>query len=221
MSGQWRVDTQDWLGQTCFIVGGGASLLKHDVNVLRGRNVIVINTSYETVPWADYLIFSDSRWWWHHQSLVKEFRGKIISASPSVKGPPPVLKMHRKNPPGLATDIGTLTIKNTTLSAAVNLAVHLGVNRIVLLGIDGKPQEDGRTHHHKPHPWKMLPGCWDRQYGDLDQISIELKERGIECVNASPGSAWPHWPIVELSDYVGHVRDNHEAHAAAVATCPA
>ena len=45
--------------QTVFIVAGGASVLEHDLEALRGRRVIVINSSVHAVPFADYLYFGD------------------------------------------------------------------------------------------------------------------------------------------------------------------
>jgi hypothetical protein len=113
--------------------------------------------------------------------------------------------MHRKSPPGLADDVGTLALKFTTLSAAINLAVHLGVKSMVLLGIDGKAIA-GKTHHHSPHPWKTQPGCWDKQKKDLVLIAQQLRERGIKCLNASPDTTWEFWPRVRFEDCIGAER---------------
>ncbi|HET7377143.1 MAG TPA: hypothetical protein VFK30_10565, partial [Anaerolineae bacterium] len=128
----------------------------------------------------------------------------IISMSSTPRGPPPLLRMHRKPPPGLADDIGTLAVKFTTLSAAINLAVHLGVVSMVLLGIDGKAI-NGKTHHHSPHPWKNIPGCWEKQKKDLVMIAQQLKDRGIKCVNASPDSTWEFWTKVRFEDVVASI----------------
>jgi hypothetical protein len=199
LSSYWRAE-QEWKNQQCFIIGGGASICSQDMGLLKGQKIIVINTSYEAVPWADFLVFSDSRWWDHNYKKLKEFKGKVICTSSAVSGP--LYKMHRKSPPGLASDIGTLAVKFTTLSAAINLAVHLGAIRLILLGIDGK-SVSGKTHHHSPHPWKQMAGCWDQQRIDLVKITEELRELNIECVNASPDSAWDLWPKVRYEDYVG------------------
>ena len=60
--------------------------------------------------------------------------------------------MKRKSSPGLATERDSVMVKNTTLTGAINLAVHLGVAKIVLLGIDQKTT-DGKHWHHASHPW--------------------------------------------------------------------
>lgn len=199
MINAWRAEPE-WKGQTGFIIGGGPSLLQQNLDLLRNQHVITINTSFKKIPWAEFTIFADTRWFLHHQKDLRNFKGRIVSVSTAATGPPVLLKMHRKNPPKLADDRGTLMVQNTTLTAAMNLAVHLGVSKIVLLGIDQKPGPDGKTHHHEPHPWKTVADCWKKQQVDLVHVATQLKERGIECVNASPGSALGLWPIVNLEE---------------------
>lgn len=196
----WRA-TPEWKGETCFIVAGGPSVLQQDLTLLKGKKVIVINSSWEKLPEADFLIFSDSRWWSQNQKrVVLEFKGRIVSASTTSRHPK-LLSMGRKKPPGLSTDPGAVSIQFTTLCSAINLAVHLGVAKIVLLGADGRAI-NGRNHHHAEHPWKMIAGCWDKQRKDLVPVADDLKRANIECVNASPESAWADiWPIVALKDH--------------------
>jgi hypothetical protein len=170
--------------------------------LIKGKNVIAINSSYIAVPWAQYVVFADMRWFLHHRMALMKFAGKIVSCSSAASGPPPVLNVIRKTSVGLATDTHTLQVKNTTLTAAINLAVHLGVTKIVLLGIDQKAGADGKIHHHPPHPWKPTADCWRRQQTDLPKVAEDLTALNIECVNASPGSALSLWPIVRLEDHV-------------------
>jgi hypothetical protein len=197
----WRVEPL-WKGDVGYIIGGGTSLLEQNLELLKDRNVIAINSSYVAVPWAQYVVFADMRWFLHHRKALMNFGGKIISCSTSATGPPQILTMIRKTTPGLATDTHTLMVKNTTLTAAMNLAVHLGVAKIVLLGIDQKAGPDGKIHHHPPHPWKPTADCWRRQQTDLPKAAEDLTQMNIECVNASPGSALTLWPIVRLEDHV-------------------
>lgn len=94
-----------------------------------------------------------------------------------------------------------LVMRRTSLQAAMNLAVHLGASRIVLLGADMKPAPDGRTHHHAPHKWPQVPGCWEIQMLDLKHAADDLATLGVEVVNTSLESMinwWPKRPIGEL-----------------------
>jgi hypothetical protein len=192
-----------WKGETCYIIGGGPSVTSQPIHLLKGKKIIVINSSYIAFPEAQFCVFSDMRWWCEHiRCGARNFKGTIISTSASASGAPNLVIMRRSNIRGLNEDRETLMIKNTTLTAAINLAYHFAVAKIVLLGIDQKKAADGRTHHHRPHPWQCAPDCFPRQQSDLPPIAEGLRGKSIECVNASPGSALALWPIVELRDHV-------------------
>ncbi len=197
----WRAE-EIWKGQACYIIGGGPSLLTQNTALLQGQNTIVINSSYLAFPDAQFCIFSDMRWWCHHLRLKQmiDFKGTVISTSNSASGAK-IVKMKRKSSPGLATERDSVMVKNTTLTGAINLAVHFGVAKIVLLGIDQKTT-DGRHWHHASHPWTPTSNCWARQQMDMPKIAEGLKTLNIPCVNASPGSALALWPIVNLEDHV-------------------
>jgi hypothetical protein len=199
----WRIEPA-WKGEVGYIVGGGTSLLEQNLELIRDKKVIAINSSYAAVPWAQYVVFADMRWFLHHRQKLMNFGGKIIACTSvsHASGPPNLVNVIRKTSVGLATDTHTLMVKNTTLTAGINLAVHLGVAKIVLLGIDQKAGPDGKIHHHPPHPWKVTANCWSRQQTDLPKVAEDLTRLNIECVNASPGSALTLWPIVKLEDHV-------------------
>ncbi len=196
----WRAE-EIWKGQVCYIIGGGPSVLTQDLTLLQGQNVIVINSSYLAFPAAQFLIFADTRFWCHHLRIkaLQEFKGRIVCGATAASGER-LSKMKRKSSPGLATERDSVMIRNTTLTGAINLAVHLGVAKIVLLGIDQKTT-DGKHWHHTPHPWNPTANCWQRQQMDMPRIAADLTALHIECVNASPGSALALWPIVNLEDH--------------------
>lgn len=188
-----------WSGQAAFIIAGGPSVSTQNLDLLFGRKVIVINSSVYEYPSADVLFFGDARWYRdvpENKKVADEFEGLVITTQ-AVKSDK-IKIMNKVNPPGLSKDRKGLTIKRTSLTAAINLAVHLGANPIVLLGADGKKSPDGRTHHHKPHKWPARPGCWDLHRKDLETLVKPLEESGVRIFNASPGSAWDMWPIVTL-----------------------
>src|SRR6185369_2136873 len=55
--------TREWDGETCFILCGGPSAAAHDIGRLRGHKLIAVNSSIFTAPWANFLLFGDTRWW--------------------------------------------------------------------------------------------------------------------------------------------------------------
>jgi hypothetical protein len=199
----WTVP-HEWPGETAFIVAGGPSVLGQDLDALRGRRVIVINSSVFTVPVADILFFGDWRWWNErdNQAAVASFPGRVVTTSRTV----PDRKVHvccKTKPPGLALERNSLMQRWTSLTAATNLAAHLvgPGGMIVWLGADGQKAADGRTHHHTPHRWAHTPGCYDKHRADLATIVPSLKELGIAAYNASPGTAWTDLlPVIDLQE---------------------
>jgi hypothetical protein len=200
--GYWTCEPQ-WTGETAFIIAGGPSVLGQNLETLRGRKVIAINSSVYAVPWADFLFFGDPRWYTLHWQTVENFAGIAVTTVVTCKSST-VRKMIPRPPPGLATNRQWLTWRFTALISAINLAVHLGATTIVLLGADGKRAADGRCHHHKPHPWPVQKGCWDRHKKVLATLVEPLQALGITVWNASPGSAWADlWPVTDLATALG------------------
>ena len=199
----WSVP-REWPGDTAFIVGGGPSVLQQNLELLRGRHVIAINSSVYAVPWANFLFFGDWRWWNEdeNRAAVASFRGRAVTTSQLVSDSK-ALTCRCARPPGLALAHDSLMQKWTSLTAATNLAAHLvgPGGTIVWLGADGRIAADGRTHHHKPHRWPHRPGCYDKQKADLVSIVPSLRNLKISLFNASPGTAWADLaPVVRLED---------------------
>jgi hypothetical protein len=199
----WSVP-REWPSQTAFIIAGGPSVLNQDLELLRGRNVIVINSSVYAAPWANFLYFGDWRWWNEpeNQFAVMNFRGRVVTVSRLVKDSK-VLVCRVMSPPGLELQRDSLMQKHTSLTAATNLAVHLvgSGGTIVWLGADGRHASDGTTHHHKPHRFPQRSDCFDKQHTELMTIVPNLQALKISLFNASPGTAWADLaPIVRLED---------------------
>jgi hypothetical protein len=211
----WKI-ARAWQDQTAFIIGGGPSLKNENVESLRGRNVIAVNSAYEAVPFAPYLFFADSRWYEVHRDKLASFPGRIVTVSQRFPEARHLLRLSRRVPntnpkggplgPGLAPEPTAVAVNRTSLQGAMNMAYHLGVNRIVLCGADmGRDPVTGETHHHSPHPWKNKPGnlTWDIQMEQLGLIVAPLRERGIAVINTSMHSRIPDswgWPKVPLSE---------------------
>ncbi len=195
----WTVP-REWPGETAFIIGGGPSVSEIDLSLLKGRRVIAVNSSFTAAPWADFLFFADARWWLEYGARTKGFAGRIVTVSKAL-GDKRLLTLNKiKPPPGLATKPTQVAMQRTSLHGAMNLAFHLGVKRIVLLGADMRAAPDGRTHHHKPHKWKVVKGCWDRQIEQLRMCANALAEKNVEVVNCSPVSRIEFWPKARLED---------------------
>lgn len=221
----WSVPRGAWAAASVYIVAGGPSVETQDLSLLAGRRVIMVNSSYERLlklvppphlPHADYLVFGDERWWRQHQSKVVDLPCPIITTGfeksdswqglertltnvlrlnnsrPQQKTSPPV-------PLRLSDDPSAVPLRRTSATAAMNIAYLLnGGAPLILLGMDGKIDADGRGEHHKPHPWDRRSTCWYEQRQDLEGIAADLSARDVSVINASPGSALHLWPAMDL-----------------------
>lgn len=212
----WKVPKL-WKDETAFIIAGGPSVRHEDLNTLKGRRVIAVNSSYAAVPFADYVFFSDSRWFNHHaEKLGPEWDARLVTVNQRFEGRR-FLRMRRVFPnadpraghlgPGLAPEQTSVVCNRTSLQGAMNLAYHLGASRQVLVGADmGRDPETGVTHHHELHPWRNKKGnaTWDIQMEELALIVSPLRERGVAVVNTSMQSripdtwGWPKFPLASM-----------------------
>lgn len=215
----WRVEP-DWEGETCAILGGGPSLAPGDVNSLHGRmRVIAVNTAYQLAPWADLLYFSDEVWWcWHHGGKdnkdVHHKGDPRYHAFPGIKAALQNAVTYHREPavrvlqnygaePGLCEIRDGVYTGRSSGYQAINLAAHLGVARILLLGFDMRAVA-GRTHWHMAHKRPTAPEDFTNVMLPWFRTLVEpLAARGIEVLNATPGSAIDCFPRVTLDEALG------------------
>ncbi len=195
----WTVP-REWSGETAFLLAGGPSLRGFDAEILRGRRVIAINNSYLLAPWADVLYYCDRQWWEdHRERALATFTGKYrVSLGTSADG---TLRLQTSGPRGLEKSPIALRSGSNSGYQAINLAVHFGVSRIVLLGYD-MHTNGPETHWHAGHP-RDRPGSQEEALQNLflprfKHLVEPLRAEGIEVINATPDSALKLWPFIPL-----------------------
>lgn len=192
---------REWPGESAILICGGPSVLEVDINRLRGRRVVVVNSSYLVAPWADFLVFTDLRWWREHQDVVRSmFRGRVVTIDPTTGDGFLVLKRQRST--GLSADPTRLACAHTTVTSAINLLAHLGVTRIGMLGLDGKNADDGREWHHAPHPHASNPRRYEYHAKALRALVAPLQLLRIQCFNLNPDSAHHMFPFSTLDEFL-------------------
>lgn len=208
----WRVP-RDCEGETIFIIAGGTSVAGHDLSRLKGRRVMVVNSSFEAWPEADLLFFGDTRWWLEYNKRLGGFAGKIVTTARDCPSDPRLLFLKvRAARLGLSPGADEAALDRTSLQGAIDIAAKRGAARIVLLGADMcvPKTDDGKpvTHHHRPYPahWtaKRRPGQPKNKYvlhmEDLRLTAEPLRQRGIEVFNCSPVSLIDWWPKADFND---------------------
>lgn len=192
-----------WPGATVVCLATGPSLTAEDCAYVRSKaRVIAINDAYRLAPWADVLYACDAKWWhWHHG--VPSFTGPKWSLDHSAWHNyrvtyPDVQKLLNTGPSGLEHQPTGLRNGRNSGYQAINLAVHYGAARIVLLGYDMQPS-GGKSHFFGEHPNRQQsPYAMFRQR--FESLVGPLKKRGVEVVNCTRRTVLTVFPCARLED---------------------
>lgn len=188
-----------WPASTIVCLGGGPSVTAADLTACQGYPVIAINSSIFDVPWADVLYAGDAKWWGWHQG-AEWFTGLRYALQDSVERRwPRVVSLTCTGMGGIETAPWGLRSGWHSGHAAINLAVHLGARRIVLLGYDLKPSPDGQHHHHPEHPDGRHPN-YARALAMMQTLVEPLAALKVEVVNCSSDTALTLWPRLPVSE---------------------
>lgn len=193
-------------GGTVLVMGSGPSLNQAAVDLARPYvdAVIAVNDSYKLAPDATVLYAADSKWWGWHKGCVEAhtvgsvkypaFTGRIKYAMAKTPWYPEVQVLRRGPPTGLSLDPATVALGHNGVYQSINVAVHLGATRVVLLGVD---MQGGHFFGHHPDqsgpPFSL---CLQRFATLVDP----LKAAGVEVVNCSPKSALKVFPQASLME---------------------
>lgn len=194
-------------GGTVLVMGSGPSLTQADVDVARAQvdAVIAVNDSYKLAPDATVLYAADTRWWGWHKGCRDTHKVGAVKY-PAFAGrfryclgrtPYAEVQMLRRGPQtGLTLDPGKVALGLNGVYQSINVAVHLGATRIILLGVDMK---GGHFFGHHPNnsgpPFSL---CLQR----FQTLVEPLQTAGVEIVNCTPDTALKAFPRVALAEAI-------------------
>ncbi len=214
-----------WAGESCFVAASGPSLtpdIVHRVRMARWIDkwkVIAVSDVYRLMPWADILYSVDNRWWEHHKG-APEFRGDRWAAHEQDPNP---RELHGNDKRELAQRFGIKLIRgldgnefstdpslvrygSNSGFQALNLAMHFGCTRIVLVGFDMRHVE-GRSHFFGDHPSALQTSPDDayRRFAKIFAQAAKALPTTISILNATSGSALECFPKVSLDEVLRSV----------------
>lgn len=178
-----------------------------DVNLCRDRcdAVIVVNDAYRLAPWADALVAADASWWHAHDG-VNGFTGEKWSVSHNswrrYQGRwPDVQLLKNTGERGIETDPSGLRTGRNSGYLALNMAVHYGASRIVLVGYDMGHRKGQPQHFFGPHPGAMSQTSPYPMFCEMYESAVApLKQLGVEVINCSRSTALTCFPRRPLAD---------------------
>ncbi|RWO90923.1 hypothetical protein [Mesorhizobium sp.] len=193
-----------WPGETVFVLAAGPSTNALDLSRLRGRRVIAVKSAWKVFAAADVLFFADGRWWREKQLRpgVDAFAGLIVTTAMEISDPR-IKRIKKIDPKQLSAKPGEVALARSSTTGAINLAIHFGAKKIVLLGVDAKLAPDGTRHNHGlrwPWPKGATAEAFADQAKEFEAIAPSAAGMGVEIVNANPDSAIKTWPRLKFED---------------------
>ena len=196
----WKVPKL-WPNSKVFILGGGPSLNQMDFSGLKDHWVIGVNNSAFIGDFVDVLFFGDCKWYDHNREAIRAFGGiKVTTCNRSQSFPGVNHVFPGGKSQGLFPNPQRIVWNRNSGAAAINLAMHFGASRIVLLGYDMRVV-DGKHNWHNDHPTTPPESIYEKRFLPVfPAIAKDAKRFHLEIVNATPGSALLDFPMVSLED---------------------
>jgi hypothetical protein len=185
-------------GGTVVCVGSGPSLLREDVAYAheKGATIIAVNDAYLYAPFATALMASDGAWWIHKKP---EFAGLRFSLDPQATRVQGVIVLKNTGSEGIELDPAGLRTGRNSGAAAVNLAVHFGAKRIILLGYDMDADSKRRSHFFGSHKFPLRDDSPFGLFRESFKYQVApLQQLGIRIVNCSRRTALKCFPCRPL-----------------------
>lgn len=189
-----------WPGSTVICLGTGPSLTQEDVDYCRGQRVIAINDAYKLAPWADVLYACDGKWWDWNKG-VPQFSGLKFGMTRSKHLYRDVTLLRHAGETGLCLKPdGVCTGRNSGYQA-VNVAVHLGAVRILLLGYDmSRDPKAGRAHFFGEHAKRGTSSPYPEFRRLFETIVKPLRKAGVEVINCTRRTQLTAFPQMLLEE---------------------
>jgi len=178
------------MNETVVIIAGGPSITEKNIRYVENRDVDIlgINDAYRICNRLNYLYACDRRWWHYHYSRIGDLPKKKFSLEKV--GYPDVIQMKDDGPEGLSLEWPKIRHGKNSGYQAINLAILLGYNYIVLLGYDMQ-HTDGKVHWFGDHPEQLNNApverikTWIGFYNDM----ATLIPKNIKVLNATRKTA--------------------------------
>ncbi len=220
-----------WEGGQAWIIGGGSSMprqfgiseevignvaSKQDpitiysdyLSLLHNEHVVGVNMAFMLGDWISVSYFCDSQFYRINKEAIDRFpnlKATCVNHLPRhlLPGTGNIKRLRRDNRYGLSNNREVICWNFNSGCAAINFAVHAGVKRILLLGFDMMPDQEGVTHWCQGFPLYTKatgPGVFKRFLRTFPSIAKDAKAMGVEILNVSPDSAIKAFPRVSLKD---------------------
>lgn len=198
-------------GNDVFIVGGGNSLKNFNFKLLEGRCVIATNSAYKYVDESAVLYWADASWgaMWEERGLADhpskfKFTSRI-NVTPDLllksRGTAGAHYLNLTGSTGFDPCIDNVRGSNSG-GHAINFAVNLNAQRIILLGFD-MGYVAGRTHFHNDHEGSVGMSVYlDTFIPSINDLAKQIVHLPVKVINCSPTSNLKCFTRGDIKDFL-------------------
>lgn len=214
-----------WNGGTCYIIGGGPSIVEQlgipasvadevrkktlpisayapYFHKIKGAHTIGINAAYKLGDWLDIVFWGDSSFWKDNEDDLLSLKKALLVTCMRTDAELPRRVKHLKKSAhryGVCEEKNSVSWNYNSGAAAINLAMHLGARRIILLGFDMSTDTNQNQHWHKEYKNDTsVEQTFARHLRGFPHIQKAALDWGVEIINASPNSAINAFPKMTL-----------------------
>ena len=240
-----------WDDCECFIIGGGYSLI-YQFNLpfhlapttkeeyvkfgdlikpyFIGKKVIGVNNAFMLGDWVDVAFWGDSAQYFNYKNQYDSFSGLKVTCHPKYENDPipgvKYIKRSKEKRTGLTSKRKFVVWNYNSGACSINLARHLGANKIYLLGFDMYTDPKyNRTHWHSGYPnkrntptvkdkkrgnketirepKKVVKPPYDRHMRGFKDIADQAINLGVQIINFNPDSRIDVFQKENLFSYFG------------------
>ena len=191
--------------KTALIVATGPSLDDKTIQLCidSGLSLFGVNKTFEILPLDYFLACNPSFWNYYWNRGLKDHKAEKWTWDALTAERYGINYIAGKWAPGLSTDPNYIHYHHGSGPQVVNIALHKGIKRMLLVGWDMKYTEE--KHYFGDYPPELQHNPKTGPGGEFiglikEMETIKPEDYGIEIINCTPGSAMKCFPIMRLED---------------------
>lgn len=200
----WKVPVIWDKNTTCYIIGGGPSITNYNLDLLKGKKVILTNNAYQLMPWADFLFFMDKEWIEkHHIAIAKLHCVKftVMRNTSNYQRKMNLKFIERDSAYGFSRRQNRITHGGNSGYCALQLGYLFGARRFILVGFDMRTVNKKHNYHNQ-HKRKMEVNIYETNYIKHFKSLENCKQFGVEIINTTPDSALACFPFMDFEEVI-------------------
>lgn len=189
-----------------FIIGTGPGLTVEVLELIKPYRKFGVNNAFQVCD-LDVHLACNVEWWDTYHEEIKSYSCAKWTWDKPTADKYNINYIEGKWADGLSIDNNTIHYHHGSGPQMVNLALHYGVEVMVLVGWDMRYPPGGRRHYFGEYPKNLQHWPKTGPNGEFTGLIKEMEtikpdDYGIEIINCTPESALKCFPMMDLSRFI-------------------